>query len=193
MFSLVLAVLFFPAHQVLIPSVRVNGTSCGVVIGKDLVLSTGHLSERTLPQVEVFYQNGVRLHKPVMSEGKILLLIDSGMEKGVDFCIISVKLPPGTVSARPSRFLPKKETIVLSVGCDLGIIPTCFQGSFVSKREGRDDFWIQAKSKPGRSGGALFSQNGELLGVCWGGTGEETFFTEIDVILSLMKRCGVGE
>jgi hypothetical protein len=196
-------------ENVLESSVRVNadtGASSGVIIAQKpngnnttiLVLSTGHMMNRTNPQIEIFYLKGRKLEKPIIINGNILLLIENNFKKGTDFCIIRAEVESKGIShtpLAPAGFSLKKGDKLLSVGCDLGEVPKCHDLTMTKYNEKRSDFDADGWSKVGRSGGGVFTNDGKyVVGVCWGGYADapKTMCTSHKIIVLLMEQCEIN-
>lgn len=188
-----------PATEFLHAAVRVNNpaASCGTIVGhkgtKVYVLSTGHMDNRTTPEVEVFYQYGYRLKTPIVLKGRIVFLVENGIDNGVDFSLIEMDVKKLTnfshVSIVPKHKLRYQEKYT-SIGCDSGVEPKEFVATPISIS--RSGFMIEGEVKPGRSGGGLFDPQAKtLVGVTWGGMvdgkGLVTSHTDICVLLRAAK------
>jgi hypothetical protein len=207
-----------PAHKtenakcVLESAVRVNhrltGASCGTIICAHkgdkftcvLVLSTGHMRDRTEPEIEVFYVDGKCLEKPIYAKGQVKLLVENNFNKGIDFCLIEATIETAGKIAHtplaPADYTLKKGDKLLSVGCDMGIEPKLFTVTMDGYCEKRADLNAIGECQAGRSGGGLFTADGKyVVGVCWGGTlnGNKSIFTAHKTVIALMQQCGISE
>jgi hypothetical protein len=160
---------------------HLNCPASGVIISAQkqgkrtilLVLSTGHMKERSEPEIEIFYQNGKRLKTPIIVKGRILLLVENNFRKGVDFSVIRAEVPATGIAFTPMAppdFKLTKGDNLLSLGCDLGEEPKCHKVVMDNYPDGREDFNVDGWSKVGRSGGGIFTLDAKyVVGVCWGG------------------------
>jgi hypothetical protein len=184
-------------------SVRVNpkSPSSGTVVKvesarkgqyKVWILSTGHFENKVgaKSDVEFFYMGGKKLDKPLIVTGTVRYKIEENMDKGVDFSVIEVLMDKAPAFVSISKSGPPKKAEVISCGCDLGSNPKAYtlqlEGyrttDYKSKRNG---------PKAGRSGGGLFYE-GELVGICWGHSGEDGYglFTSHREIVRHLKKNG---
>jgi len=198
-----------PPAPLIAASVRIRvddptglSTGTGTIIdtrgGDALVLTCGHIFRELLGrgpiELDLFLDNGV-----VHVQGEC---IDFDLENDLGF--VKFTVPPNTViRAIP---LASKDSLqtgqnLLSVGCDGGAGPTIRQHRIISldrcstPPHYRHPFhYIQVSGAPtvGRSGGGLFSNEGDLIGVCNTGdpNSNDGHFVPISVVRSQMDRLG---
>jgi hypothetical protein len=123
--------------------------------------------------------------------------------RGGDFSLIRVphdKKNAEFATATLNEDVPFDKELV-SIGCDLGIVPKAFQVKTVKWRDKNKkiDFWCESKKDEevlaGRSGEGLFDGR-KLVGVLWGrwhGTSEDgivngAMFTSARLIIKLLKN-----
>jgi S1-C subfamily serine protease len=96
---------------------------------------------------------------------------------------------------RPRQF-PFK---ALSIGCTNGLSPVCRIEDIGAKKlvkrtnEFFSFFWESAlPTKPGQSGGPLFSAKGKLIGICAASQDKNGYFIHLDEIHAWLKQDGFG-
>jgi len=158
------------------------------------VLSTGHMGKRTEPSVEFFYLDGKKLAKPQTAQGRIVFLVENGVSQGVDFCVIEVDAKGKPAAVPIAKKDVGKGVTCLSIGCDMGSLPTAYQCKVVKVK--KHQYALERDTpRPGRSGGGLF-HDGKLVGVCWGcyqsgnGQGLTGMFTRASTIRRLLASAG---
>src|SRR5581483_172794 len=107
--------------------------------------------------------------------------------------------PPGGLKICPPKLVPKEMPFpVMSVGCSLGEPPTILVDRVLDKKRVRKQplaeptlVWEAAtKHSPGRSGGPLLDQRGNIIGVCTGRTGNFGFYCHTQEIHQWLKKNG---
>ena len=142
-----------------------TGTIIHNADGRSLVLTCGHLfknwdEKKSRLQVEVFEKG----------TGRVILGRKLAADLEADVALISIPsdqpLPSCTLAARGSR--PTKGTPLISVGCNGGAPPTLERHKVVAlnRYTGPDNLECTGVPVRGRSGGGLFTQTGEVVGVC---------------------------
>lgn len=141
-----------------------SGTIILSEAGQSLVLTCGHLfrnlSKDAVVEVDVF--NGV---KPTTFKAKV---IDFDLEGDVGLLAIpsTEELPTSPVA--PAHVKLKVGQDVKSIGCGGGDNPTGQDIKVTALRRylGPDNVECSGEPRQGRSGGGLFSEDGEVVGVC---------------------------
>ncbi len=142
-----------------------TGTIIHNADGRSLVLTCGHLfknwdEKKSRLQVEVFEKG----------TGRIILGRKLAADLEADVALISIPsdqpLPSCTLAPRGTR--PTKGTPLISVGCNGGAPPTLERHKVVAlnRYTGPDNLECTGIPVRGRSGGGLFTQTGEVVGVC---------------------------
>lgn len=138
------------------------------------VISCGHLwnGDRNYPsssnekaKITVWYQNDERLSQPKTYEADVLFWSN---KRGFDSSLLKFK-PDWTPNYFPigNYFQSQKGTILNSLGCDGGKEVARYEVRFAENRH--PDLITELNSpRPGRSGGGLITNEGKLVGICWG-------------------------
>jgi S1-C subfamily serine protease len=91
-------------------------------------------------------------------------------DEKLDVALLSIKLlsPLKPVRMPPAEARPVPGEPVFSIGCNHGESPTVVFGKVnaVNKYLGPENITASGRPVDGRSGGGLFDQNGQLIGVC---------------------------
>ena len=163
------------------------------------VISCGHLwsgdrdynpSSKIPAEIIIWYQDGDRLDEPKAYEAEALFWSNT---RGYDVSLLRFK-PDWHAKYAPiaKSFFHEKGAVLNSMGCD--------GGREVARYEVRIDSFARPdirtymnSPRPGRSGGGLLTDEGVLVGVCWGTTevssGDGTgFFTPLESIRSVFER-----
>jgi len=188
-------------------AVRVNpkSPSCGTIIkvvredkvSKVYILSSGHISERNEPEVEIFYSAGKRLKTPIKAKGHVLMLVENNEKSGVDFSLIVIEVGERKIPClpiAPDDYDMKWAKPYHSVGCDKGVEPKLFsvKPKEPAKKHTRLDFTAEGESSGGRSGGGLFTPDHRyLVGGHWGGMEGDCLITSHKAIRKLLSAGAV--
>jgi thiol-disulfide isomerase/thioredoxin len=179
---------------------RSHGT--GTVIdareGEALVITCGHLFRETKGEspvsVELFESGpqGVRVVETVT--GKV---ISYDLERDVAFVSIRPTHPVCVAQVAPQRTHVARGDRAASVGCSNGQDPTVMatRVTWLDRYQGPPN--IEASGAPvvGRSGGGLFNDKGQLVGVCFAADyeGNKGLYAGLDSIHDELKRLGLQE
>jgi len=165
------------------------------------VLSCGHLwtgdkkydpKTNGKAKVTVWYKSGPRLESPATYEAESLFWSN---RRGYDVGMVRFK-PDWRPSFAPisSSFRPTKGVHLNSMGCDGGREVARYEVRILSYSP--PDIVTELNSpRPGRSGGGLLDDSGEIVGVCWGtsdtssGAGKG-FFTTLEAIRHVLESNG---
>jgi hypothetical protein len=185
--------------------VSVNGSAgSGTIVYYDpsyewtYVLSCGHLWDnnkeygsepRIGARVTIWYKNGVKLPEPRTYDAEVLFWSN---DRGYDSSLVRFKCDwvPEYFPISPELKI-KKGDLLNSMGCDGGSEVARYEVRFVEKRS-LDIITEMNSPRPGRSGGGLVTNEGELVGICWGtsdisgkGIG---YFTPVSSIQTVFSR-----
>jgi hypothetical protein len=139
-------------------------------------------------RVIVWRHNEARLEEPREYDAEVLFWSN---ERGYDSSLLRFKCDWKPEYFPISyNFNLKKGDILNSMGCDGGREVARYEVRFVEKRN--IDIITELNSpRPGRSGGGLITNGGELVGICWGtsdtsgkGIGYFTPFSSIKAVFS---------
>lgn len=185
--------------------VAVNGSAGSGTIcyydqysGWAYVVSCGHLWEGdkdhgSLPpekaNVIVWYHNQERLPEPKSYDAEVLFWCN---QRGYDSSLVKFKcdwIPEYFPIS--SNFDFKRGEVLNSMGCDGGREVARYEVRFLEKNS-VDIITEMNSPRPGRSGGGLISDKGELVGICWG-TSDITgkgigYFTPIRAVKEVFSR-----
>jgi hypothetical protein len=101
----------------------------------------------------------------------------------------------------PVRLLPTGENFsAVSAGCSGGRAPSCqlekVRCARLVRKEGDTEavaYWeVDQRPARGRSGGPLFDQHGNLLGICGGSNGDRGYYCHVEVIQGFLKQQGLA-
>lgn len=157
------------------------------------VVSCGHLwngNKKYDPEkpekasITVWYQNGKKLESPRTYEAEGLFWSN---DRGYDVSLLRFKpdwRPDHAPFAR--HFHEEKGRTLNSMGCDGGKEVARYEVQF-TEINGKDLMAVRNSPRPGRSGGGLITNDGEIVGICWGSsditTGDgQGYFTPLDSI-----------
>ena len=160
--------------------------------GEALVLTCGHLFRENLGQtkitVETFLGGQVQTYPAT--------LIDF-QAKEMDIGLIAFR---PNVATPVARLIPKNRTLiegqpVFSWGCDRGALPSR-RDSRITKLNrylGAANVEVDGEPVEGRSGGGLFDERGELIGVCYAADPElkEGLYNGADVVYFELAKLGL--
>jgi thiol-disulfide isomerase/thioredoxin len=139
--------------------------------GRSIVLTCGHvfreLGDEATIKVDVFQAGEVKTY-----EGKV---IDFDLDADVGLVAISTKEQISAAKVAPEGGSPKRGDDVTSVGCGSGNPPTEeeLRVTELNRYTGPDNIECTGVPVLGRSGGGLFNDRGEVIGVCIAADGKE--------------------
>jgi hypothetical protein len=179
---------------------RSHGT--GTVIdareGEALVITCGHLfrdSKGKAPVTVELYEagpQGVRVVETV--QGTVVCY---NLDRDVAFVSIRPTRPVCVASVAPQRTPVSKGDLAASVGCSNGQDPTVLATriTWLDRYQGPPN--IEASGAPvvGRSGGGLFNEQGQLVGVCFAADyeGNRGLYAGLESIHDELSRLGLED
>lgn len=131
-----------------------------------LVITCGHLfrgpGKNARVEVELFDQQGV--HRTVV--GKVITF--DADERDIGLVEIQPGVPVHSVAVANDVQVVQKGRSVFSIGCDHGADPSLIRSqiTFIDKYLGFPNIEVAGQPVVGRSGGGLFSADGQLIGIC---------------------------
>lgn len=169
------------------------------------VISCGHLwsgnmehdpTAKRLPEanVIVWHKNSVRLESPETFPAEVLFWSN---DRGYDVSLLRFKPDWKPEFAKIDKnFLLKKGMSLNSMGCDGGREVARYEVVF-ERTNGTDIITSKNSPRPGRSGGGLLNEQGNLVGVCWGTSDVSSgngigYFTPASAIKKVFYRNGYG-
>jgi hypothetical protein len=149
-----------------------SGTVVDVRNGFALILTCGHLfrasSGKSPVEVTLFHQGAQGPEVREILAGKVLAY---DLRDGYDLGLVHVPLQS---PVKPLRIANPQGPVtpgepVVSVGCNHGDLPSIRQSqvTHVNRYQGAPNVEAAGAPVEGRSGGGLFNQRGELIGVCF--------------------------
>ncbi len=144
-----------------------TGTIIDMYGQEALVMTCGHLFRESRGQgkmsVEVFPPGA---QNPVA--GQVLALLTYDLEQDVALLAIRPNCPVMSVPVAPAGHQVQVGDRVFSIGCDQGAAPSLRQSQVTALNKYKGPPNIESAGQPviGRSGGGLFSADGQLIGIC---------------------------
>lgn len=148
-----------------------GGTShgTGTIIhtsGQDaLVLTCGHIFRESRGQGRI--EADVSFSSQMKTVPGKLITFDSNAH---DIALLTIRSPFPVKAVRIARnhFQGRLNQDVFTIGCDKGNTPTIRRSHFkrAARYDGTEKYDVFGRPIDGRSGGGLFNQQGELIGVC---------------------------
>lgn len=165
-----------------------SGTIIHSEPGKTLILTCGHIfrhfDDTGLIEVDVFQGD-----RPRMYDGELVKF-----DLKADVGLISISTLETLAAARVSRQSLNSGQLVFSVGCGGGEPPSKLQHRVTSTTKFPAGY-VECTGTPiqGRSGGGLFTVNGEVSGVCVlaDPAARRGLYTSLETIHALLDRCGL--
>ena len=159
-----------------------SGTIIASIEGETLVLTAAHVVQEHGPITVELHRYNLGLEQSRAAPGTWPRRLNAQLaatDPAADLAILRIeKLAalPYVARLAPSQSEPAPDSLVTSIGIDLGIKPSSWTSRLVESlwfelNESRDErlFFITVRTpEHGRSGGGLFLDNGELVGVCVG-------------------------
>jgi thiol-disulfide isomerase/thioredoxin len=180
----------------------VNSRGTGTIIdarsGEALIITCGHLFRDSKGQgpvsVELFEHsaNGPKVVAEVSAQ-----VIGYDLDRDIGLISIRPARPVGTamVSASPESI--ERGHRVASMGCDNGDVPTILSTRITAIDRYQGPPNIEASGAPveGRSGGGLFNERGELIGVCFAADteGNEGLYVGLPAIHEVLDSMKLGD
>lgn len=153
-----------------------SGTICYYDENENIayVISCGHLwsgnrnyssSSNEKAKITVWYHNNQRLPQPKTYEADVLFWSN---KRGFDSSLLKFK-PDWAPNYFPiaNDFQSEKDKVLNSLGCDGGKEVARYEVKFKENRP-PDIITYLNSPRPGRSGGGLITNEGKLVGICWG-------------------------
>lgn len=144
-----------------------SGTIIDTYEREALVMTCGHLFRESRGQgkmsVDVFPDGA---QNPVA--GEVLTLLSYDLEQDVALLAIRPNCPVASVPVAAAGYQVRPGDRVFSIGCDQGAPPSVRQSQVTALNKYKGPANIESAGQPviGRSGGGLFTADGQLIGVC---------------------------
>ncbi len=144
------------------------GFGTGTIIDRHdeeaLVMTCGHLFRQSQGKGKIL----VDLFAPGAQQPIEGQLIAFDLDRDIALVSIRLNIKIEPVPVAPADYAVAPRDRVFSIGCDKGAAPS-LQASHltaVNKYQGAPNFTVAGAPVDGRSGGGLFTENGQLIGVC---------------------------
>lgn len=155
-----------------------------------LVLTCGHIFRESQGKgkiwVELFPQSS-----PMAG-----VLVHHDLKSDIGFVAIRVDRPVAAVPIPGPDYAPREQDHVFSIGCDRGADPTVRTSHVVAVNRflGPANLVVAGQPVDGRSGGGLFTRDGQLIGVCNAADpqNDEGLFAALPVIQQELERLNLG-
>lgn len=175
-----------------------SGTIIDARSGEALVVTCGHLFRESAgkrPVTVELLQNtpeGVRVVGQVSGQ-----VISYDLDRDIGLVSIRPDRPVRTAPIGPPGTTIDRGDRVTTVGCDHGQDPTAVatRVTAIDKYQGPHNVEVEGAPVEGRSGGGLFNDRGELIGVCFAADyeGNEGLYSGLDSIHAELDRIGMSE
>jgi thiol-disulfide isomerase/thioredoxin len=166
--------------------------------GEALLITCGHLFRDSKGQAPVnveIYENGPQGLRVVETvQGKV---VSYDLDRDVAFVSIRPTRPVCVAAVAPQRTQVAKGDLATSVGCSNGQDPTVMETriTWLDRYQGPPN--VEASGAPvvGRSGGGLFNEKGELIGVCFAADYESNrgLYAGLESIHDELTRLGLED
>jgi thiol-disulfide isomerase/thioredoxin len=162
-----------------------------------LIITCGHLFRESKGKatvvVDLFEATPQGARSTAQITGRV---ISYDLERDVALVAIWPGRPVGVAPIAPPRTAIQRGDRVVSVGCNNGQDPTLLAARITSLDRYQGPPNIEASGAPveGRSGGGLFNQDGQLIGVCFAADyeGNEGLYAALQAIHDELNYRGLG-
>ena len=179
-----------------------NDYATGTIIdareNQALVVTCGHLFRESKGEgpltVEIFepVAGGVRSVGQVPAK-----VISYNLERDLALVGIWLDRPVSAAAIAPKGSPIEEGDRVVSVGCSNGQDPTALESRItkLDRYKGPPNIEVSGAPEKGRSGGGLFNQNGQLIGVCFAADyeGNEGLYAALEAIHDELTSAGLNQ
>lgn len=163
------------------------------------VVSCGHLWEGNKnydpeapekAKITTWYKNSTKLQSPRSYDAEALFWSN---KRGRDVSLLRFKPDWNPECSHfAEEFKAEKGLVLNSMGCDGGKEVARYEVLFL-EMNGQDLIAEKNSPRPGRSGGGLLTEDGEIVGVCWGSSDISTgngigYFTPLEAIKKVFEE-----
>ena len=143
-----------------------TGTVIHAYDGEALVLTCGHVFRESNGDGKIICEYGFANDEMRISYGQLIYYDSEKRDIGLVAIGPNVDIEPVPIAAK--NFDVKAGRDIFSIGCDHGETPTIRHSRIKSlaSYSGVQKYDIFGRPVVGRSGGGLFTENGELIGIC---------------------------
>lgn len=175
-----------------------TGTIIDAREGEALVITCGHLFRESKGQgpvsIELFESAPTGLRVVEKVQGTV---VSYDLERDVAFVSIRPSHPVCVAPVAPPKTHVARGDRVASVGCSNGQDPTVMatRVSWLDRYQGPPNIEANGAPEVGRSGGGLFSDSGQLVGVCFAADyqGNKGLYAGLQSIHDELTRLGLQE
>jgi thiol-disulfide isomerase/thioredoxin len=175
-----------------------TGTIIDAREGEALIITCGHLFRESKGQSPVkveLYESGpqgVRVSDTL--QGRV---VSYDLERDVAFVSIRPSRPVCVAAVAPERTNIAKGDLAASVGCSNGDDPTVMSTriTMLDRYQGPPNIEASGAPVEGRSGGGLFNEQGQLVGVCYAADyeGNRGLYAGLESIHEELARLGLKD
>jgi thiol-disulfide isomerase/thioredoxin len=170
-----------------------TGTVIDAREGEALVITCGHLFRQSKGKgpvtIDLFEASGNGLHVVDKVQGEVILY---DLERDVALVSFRPSRPVCVAAVAPPRTPVSRGDRAASVGCSNGQDPTVMatRVTWLDRYQGPPNIETSGAPVEGRSGGGLFNDKGELIGVCFAADyeGNKGLYAGLDSIHEMLGR-----
>jgi thiol-disulfide isomerase/thioredoxin len=175
-----------------------TGTIIDVREGQALVVTCGHLFRESKGEGPVTVEIFEPVASGVRSVGQVpAKVISYNLERDLALVGIWLDRPVGVAAIAPKGTPIEEGDRVVSVGCSNGHDPTALESRItkLDRYKGPPNIEVSGAPEKGRSGGGLFNQSGQLIGVCFAADyeGNEGLFAALEAIHDELTSAGLSQ
>ena len=152
--------------------------------GESLVMTCGHVFREAGEDGAITAEYGFDKRKLKTAPGQLIFFDADARDIALVAIRTSQKIEPVSIAARETKVEPGED--IFSIGCDHGEDPTIRHSRIKNRAayDGAIKYDIFGRPVDGRSGGGLFNERGELIGVCNAAAVEvdEGIYTALDTL-----------
>jgi thiol-disulfide isomerase/thioredoxin len=171
---------------------RGSGTIIDARNGEALIITCGHMFRDAAKDGRIW----VDLFGPAAPQGVPGHLIDYDMKSEVGLMRIATTYPIQPAHLAPPGYVARSGDKVISMGCDGGADVTAKEThvTSINRYVGAPNLQVAFQPVQGRSGGGLFTPDGQVVGVCYAADPEasEGLFASLPALCAELDRVGLS-
>jgi thiol-disulfide isomerase/thioredoxin len=171
---------------------RGSGTIIDAQKGEALIITCGHMFRDAAKDGRIW----VDLFGPAAPQGVAGHLIDYDMKSEVGLIRIATTYPVKAAHLAPQGYASRTGDQVVSIGCDGGVDATVKEThvTSINRYVGAPNLQVAFQPVQGRSGGGLFTPDGQVVGVCYAADpeGNEGLFSSLPAMCEELDRVGLS-